>query len=107
MTGIGGIISIIMALLVLLAPIFLYLTQRNTYQTRQELRKLNATVKTLTDIAEKHQQQQLAAEKQAAAQAAKLVTMTCPHCHKEIKYRQQHSGKKKTCPHCDTIIILE
>ena len=98
LAGISGVVWVIMAALVFLSPIFLYLTQRNTYQTRQELRKLNKSINQLIKLAEKQQ---------LPPATPKLLKMTCPMCNKDIKYRSSHSGKKKTCPSCNNAILLK
>jgi len=103
--GIGGIIWLIFTVLAILTPVMVYLIQRNTCQTRDELRKLNDSINTLS--------RQLAAQNQPNKPTKKekeppaTTGMTCEHCGKSFKYGINHSGTYKPCPDCKKKILLK
>ena len=97
--GLGGIISLLMVALAIITPLMIYLIQRNTYQTRQEIRKLNQHISNLTDQIKKQQTPPPA--------KPEYLHTTCPNCKNPIKYSSQHRGKKKTCPICDSMVLLK
>jgi len=133
--GLGTIALMVLAVLAFLAPIFLYLTQRNTYQTRQELRKVNKNLEALhyllgkqtgllqnkpTTPAEENftfdalsSQSGMVLQKKSEVPdpeekpISNTVTMTCEHCGKTFKYGKNHSGKYKPCPGCEKPILLK
>ncbi len=111
--GIGSIIILVMTALAFLAPIFLYLIQRNTHQTRQELRKTNTLLENLGQIIKNQNEmiiKNVAVKKMVADPPEtndNTVTMTCEHCGRSFKYSTNHSGKYKPCPGCQKKILLK
>ncbi len=101
LAGLGGIFGLVLTALALVTPLMIYLIQRNTYQTRQEIRNLNKSIRELIDISKAKQPQP------PAQPAAQRITMQCPECGKPISYSNIHSGKKKTCPTCNKSIVLK
>ena len=111
LAGLGGVAGLILTALALITPLMIYLIQRNTWQTKDEIKQLHKTVKKLIDIAEYQQQQIEQAEQRAIEEkqqaAERLINMNCPLCGELIKYKQMHSGKKKTCPGCNSPVVLK
>ncbi len=98
-TGLGGIISFIFAMLVILIPVSIYLTQRNTYQSRIELKRTNDLLEKILET--------ISDQGHADKEITDVITMTCPNCKKVFKYGRNHSGKIKPCPGCGLKITLE
>jgi len=108
--GLGGIFWLITMALIVLTPIMVYLIQRNTYQNRQELRKLNKNVEALHYLLGKqtgllkNNQEEAHEEKTNKPQKNK---MTCPECKEKFQYPPQYKGQYKPCPICHKKIFLD
>ena len=107
LAGLGGIFWIILLVLAVLTPLMIYLIQRNTHQTRQELRKLNQQLSNIAD--QLKERQRPPAEKQPTIEEkpTDTISMTCEHCGKSFRYGSKHSGKYKQCPGCKKPILLK
>lgn len=105
--GIGGVVWIVMTALALLMPVMVYLIQRNTCQTRDELRNLNRNIETLTKYLAEQASTPKANTPQPSEQSSSTVTMTCDSCGKIFKYGINHSGTYKPCPGCHKKILLK
>ena len=115
--GLGSVGIIVLAIFAFFAPLFLYLTQRNTYQTRQEIRKTNKLLAKLIeqgdqladqlDDQNKNFQFITAPPEPTPEPSSNTVTMTCEHCGKTFKYGKNHSFTTKPCPGCQQPIILK
>lgn len=128
--GVGGLLSLVIMALAAITPIMIYLIQRNTYQNRQELRKVNKNLETLHYLLGKQSGmlhdfsfttsniEQDTHSNQGGMELGKdaikkeepvsnAVTMTCEYCGKIFKYGISHSGKEKPCPGCKKTILLK
>lgn len=126
--GLGGLMWMVLATLAFLSPIFFYLTQRNTCQTRNELRRTNKLLEQMINIMGDtavpakenpsliNNQSSIVLKKKEAKQGhpstpekstSNTVTMTCEHCGKSFRYGDSHSGKYMPCPGCQKSILLK
>ena len=118
-TGLGGLLSLVIMAFAAITPIMIYLIQRNTYQNRQELRRVNKNLETLHFLlgkqtgmlkkspAKKQEPPDLSQSKPADNLPSNTITMTCEHCGKSFKYGTSHSGKYKPCPGCQKSLLLK
>jgi len=106
--GLSTIAVLVFGLIALLTPIWLYLTQKYTYETRRELQRTNKLLEQLIQQQATQVVAVTAPEPPAEdVTPSNTIIMTCKHCKKVFKYGISHSGKEKPCPGCKKMIILQ
>jgi rubrerythrin len=106
--GIAAVLWIVLFVLAILTPLMIYLIQRNTHQTRIELRSLNKQMGQLVEVLQKQTAQ---GAKEQPAKKKELTPgwteMICPECNKKLGYSSKFSGEVRDCPKCGKKIRLK
>lgn len=93
--SIGFFLVFIFAILAVLIPVWLYLINVYTYQTRNEIRKTNNALERIADLLEtKKTTEQLPMDTSGA------IETQCNNCGKRFRHSANISGTTKNCPKC-------
>jgi NMD protein affecting ribosome stability and mRNA decay len=108
--SLGAIFWLVLTVLAILTPIMIYLIQRNTYQTRIELKKVNQQLVALTEAIDSNlipKQPAPAAPTDSKITEPGSAETVCSNCGKKLKYSVKFSGETKPCPKCARPIRLK
>lgn len=98
--SIGALLFFIFMVLAVLIPVWLYLINVYTYQTRNEVRKLNKNIERLADVIENKK------ESTPVADLGGAIETQCKNCGKRFRHSANISGTTKECPKCGRPILF-
>jgi hypothetical protein len=121
--GVGGLVSgiifIVFAIISILAPIWLYLINVYTHETRDELKKTNKLLESLVQITESQSQSVNPSTLQPVVADSPFITKLegdptrpevskakCGKCGYTITYQSKHAGRSTKCKECDNHVML-